>query len=146
MKKKKEKLAFGKLDLLRNDILNNNKKIRIGFIGGGPNSFIGYTHRLASRFDNRFEMVAGVFSTDKNKSKKFGSSLGIDPKRCYSDYKAMAQQESKRKDGIEAVGVMTPAGYHYEICKEFINRKVHVICNKPMTASLEDALKLKKNC
>ena len=74
----------------------------------------------------------------------FGASLGIDPKRCYSDYKTMAIEESNRKDGVEAVGVMTPAGYHYEICKEFLNRKIHVICDKPMTASLEDALKLEQ--
>ena len=60
MKKKKEKLAFGRLNLLRGDTLNGNKRIKIGFIGGGPNSFIGYTHRLASRFDNKFETVAGV--------------------------------------------------------------------------------------
>ena len=58
--KKKTKIAFGRLDLLRNDTLRN-KKIRIGFIGGGANSFIGYTHRLAARFDNRFEFVAGSF-------------------------------------------------------------------------------------
>ena len=59
---KKEKLAFGRLDLMRNDLLNGKPKIRIGFVGGGPNSFLGYSHRLASRFDNRFEFVAGVFS------------------------------------------------------------------------------------
>jgi len=58
---KKEKIAIGRLDGMRNDLLYANKKIRIGFIGGGPNSFIGYTHRLAARFDNRFEFVAGVF-------------------------------------------------------------------------------------
>ena len=59
---KKEKIAIGRLDGMRNDLLHANKKIRIGFVGGGPNSFIGYTHRLAARFDNRFEFVAGVFS------------------------------------------------------------------------------------
>ena len=61
---KKNKIAFGKLNLLRNDILIINKKIRIGFVGGGPNSFIGYTHRLAARFDNRFDFKAGIFSKD----------------------------------------------------------------------------------
>ena len=55
--KKKAKIAFGKLDLLRNDQLNNKNKIKIGFVGGGPNSFIGYTHRLSARFDDRFEFV-----------------------------------------------------------------------------------------
>ena len=123
MNKKNEKLAFGRLDQLRNDILNKNKKIKIGFIGGGPNSFIGYTHRLAARFDNKFEMVAGVFSTNKSKSIEFGISLGIDKSRCYSDYLSMAKEEAKRKDGIEAVGIMTPAGYHYKISKEFLEKK-----------------------
>ena len=51
---KKEKIAFGRLNQMRNDQIGKNKKIRIGFVGGGPNSFIGYSHRLASRFDNRF--------------------------------------------------------------------------------------------
>ena len=105
---KKKKLAFGKLNLLRNDQLNNKKKIKIGFVGGGPNSFIGYTHRLAARFDNRFDFVAGVFSKDKKKSKEFGESLGLDPDRCYNDYKTMAKKESVRPDGVQAIGIMTP--------------------------------------
>ena len=86
---KKEKIAFGKLNLLRNDQLNNQKRIKIGFIGGGPNSFIGYTHRLAARFDNRFDFVAGVFSKDKKKSIAFGRSLGLDPERCYNNFKTI---------------------------------------------------------
>ena len=92
--KKKDKIVFGKLNQLRNDQLNFKSKIKIGFIGGGPNSFIGYTHRLAARFDNRFEFVAGVFSKNKKKSIKFGKSLGLDPSRCYSDYLTMAKKES----------------------------------------------------
>ena len=92
---KKNKIAFGKLNLLRNDQLNNKKKIKIGFVGGGPNSFIGYTHRLAARFDNRFDFVAGVFSKDKKKSKEFGESLGLDPDRCYNDYKVMAKRSQQ---------------------------------------------------
>ena len=62
---KKNKTPFGKLNLFKNDQLHNSKKLRIGFIGGGPNSFIGFTHRLSARFDNRYETVAGVFSKDK---------------------------------------------------------------------------------
>ena len=125
--KKREKIVFGKLNLLRNDQLNKKNKIRIGFIGGGPNSFIGYTHRLAARFDNRFEFVAGVFSRDKKKSIAFGRSLGLDPKRCYNDYKTMAIKETERLDGIEAVGIMTPSGDHYKIAKDFIQRNIHII-------------------
>ena len=142
--KKKEKIAFGKLNLLRNDQLNNQKKIKIGFIGGGPNSFIGYTHRLAARFDNRFDFVAGVFSKDKKKSIAFGKSLGLDPERCYNDFKTMAKKESDRADGVEAIGIMTPSGDHYKIAKEFIKKKIHIICDKPLTAKIEDAIALEK--
>ncbi len=141
--KKKSKIAFGRLDLLRNDTLNNKNKIRIGFIGGGPNSFIGYTHRLSARFDNKFEFVAGIFSKDKKKSKSFGSSLGLADDRCYSDYKSMASAESKRNDGIQALGIMTPSGDHYKIAKAFIEKGIHIICDKPLTATVEDAVKLK---
>ena len=142
--KKKAKIAFGKLNLLRNDQLNNKNKIKIGFVGGGPNSFIGYTHRLAARFDNRFEFVAGVFSKDKKKSKEFGRSLGLDSDRCYNDYKIMAKKELARHDGVQAIGIMTPSGDHYKIAKEFIKNNVHIICDKPLTSKLEDAVALEK--
>ena len=141
--KEKNEIAFGRLDLLRNDSLKN-KKIRIGFIGGGANSFIGYTHRLAARFDNRFDFVAGVFSKDIKKSILFGMSLGLDKDRCYKNYKEMALKESQRDDGIEALGIMTPSGDHYEIAKPFIENKVHIVCDKPLTATIKDAEKLKK--
>ena len=142
--KKKEKIPFGRLDLLRNDKLPNNKKINIGFVGGGPNSFIGYTHRLAARFDNRFNFVAGVFSRSIKKSREFGLSLGLDPERCYDNYFVMAKKESKRPDGIKALGIMTPSGDHYNIAKEFIKKGINIICDKPLTATLEDAIKLEK--
>jgi predicted dehydrogenase len=142
--KKKAKIVFGKLNLLRNDQLNNKNKIKIGFVGGGPNSFIGYTHRLAARFDNRFDFVAGVFSKDKKKSKEFGKSLGLDPDRCYNDYKTMAKKESVRPDGVQAIGIMTPSGDHYKIAKEFIKKNVHIICDKPLTSTIEDAVALEK--
>ena len=142
--KKKPKIAFGKLNLLRNDQLNNKNKIKIGFIGGGSNSFIGYTHRLAARFDNRFDFVAGVFSKDKKKSIEFGKSLGLSESRCYHDFQTMAKKESERSDGIEAIGIMTPSGDHYKIAKEFAKRNIHIICDKPLTAKLEDAVGLEK--
>ena len=141
--KEKNEIAFGRLDLLRNDSLKN-KKIRIGFIGGGANSFIGYTHRLAARFDNRFDFVAGVFSKDIKKSILFGKSLGLEKDRCYKNYNEMALKESQRDDGIEALGIMTPSGDHYKIAKPFIENKVHIVCDKPLTATIKDAEKLKK--
>ncbi len=141
---KKEKIAFGKLNLLRNDILNNKKKIKIGFIGGGPNSFIGYTHRLAARFDNRFEFKAGIFSQNIKKSKNFGVALGLDQDRCYDSYNQMAAIESEREDGIQALGIMTPSGDHLKIAKPFIEKGIHIICDKPLTATISDAEILKK--
>lgn len=141
---KKEKIAFGRLDLMRNDSLPKNKKIRIGFVGGGPNSFIGYTHRLAARFDNRFDFVAGVFSRDIKKSKEFGIALGLNPSRCYSDYKSMAKKEASRSDNIQALGIMTPSGDHYKIAKPFIENNIHIICDKPLTATIKDAEQLEK--
>ena len=142
MTNNKEKIAFGKFNLLRNDSTINSSKIRIGFIGGGPNSFIGYTHRLSARFDDRFEFVAGVFSQDSIKSKEFAKSIGLDPSRAYSNYLEMAEEEKKRKDGVEAVGIMTPSGFHYKIAKEFIKNNVNIICDKPLTSNIADAEKL----
>ena len=141
---KKKKIAFGRLDLMRNDELKGRPKIKIGFVGGGPNSFIGYSHRLAARFDNRFEFVAGVFSRDINKSRKFGISLGLDPSRCYDDHILMAKREHKLTEGIQALGIMTPSGDHYKVAKPFIENKVHIICDKPLTATLDEAIRLEK--
>ena len=141
---KKKKLAFGRLNKMRNDQLGSNKKIRIGFVGGGANSFIGYTHRLAARFDNRFVFLAGVFSKNINKSILFGTSLGLDKDRCYKDYKEMAIMEAQRVDGIQALGIMTPSGDHYKIAKPFIKNKIHIVCDKPLTSNIKDAEKLKK--
>ena len=135
----KEKNPFGELNLFRNDQIKNGKRLKIGFVGGGPNSFIGYAHRLAARFDNRYENVAGVFSRNKNKSIEFGKSIGIDKARCYNNYIEMAKTESERTDGIEVVAIMTPSGDHYKIAKEFAKRKIHIICDKPLTANLQDA-------
>ncbi len=141
---KKEKIAFGKLNLLRNDILNNKSKISIGFIGGGPSSFIGYTHRLAARFDNRFEFKAGIFSKNIKKSRNFGVALGLNKDRCYESYQKMAKLESEREDGIQALGIMTPSGDHLKIAKPFIEKGIHIICDKPLTATISDAQLLKK--
>ena len=140
----KEKNPFGELNLFRNDQIKNGKKLKIGFVGGGPNSFIGYAHRLAARFDNRYENVAGVFSRNKNKSIEFGKSIGIDRARCYNHYIEMAKAESERADGIEVVAIMTPSGDHYKIAKEFAKRNIHIICDKPLTANLREAKALEK--
>ena len=84
-----------------------------------------------------------MFFQKIKKSIEFGMSLGIDKKRCYNNYIEMAKRIG-RPDGIEVVGIMTPSGDHYKIVKEFAERNVHVICDKPLTASLKDAVALEK--
>ena len=78
-----------------------SKKLFLGIVGGGPKSWIGHVHRIASRFDDHYEIVAGVFSRNPKLSKMFGKSLGISSDWCYSNYKEMAEKESKIKNGID---------------------------------------------
>ena len=127
---------------MRIDVLNNNQPIPIGFVGGGKDSFIGFTHRIASRIDNRFVMKAGVFSSNSEVSRNFSTSLGIKENRSYSNYSEMAEKESSLEDGIKVVCICTPPSNHYEVAKAFIEKNIHIICDKPMTTTLEDAKKL----
>ena len=73
------------------------KKFKLGIVGGGPGSWIGHVHRISSRYDDKYEIVAGVFSRSVDKSRKFGQSIGLDKSRCYSNYKEMSEKEAKRK-------------------------------------------------
>ena len=115
------------------------KRLRLGIIGVGPGSWIGNVHRIASRFDNKYEIVAGVFSRDSLVSKKFGISLGLNKERCYKNYKELCQNENKRMDGIDVVSIMTPPSSHQEIAEHFIKNKIHVISDKPFAGSLSQA-------
>ena len=121
-----------------------SKKINLGIVGGGPNSWIGNIHRIASRFDGHYEIVAGVFSRNTKLSKSFGKSLGISADRCYSNYKEMAEKESKKKDGIKVVSIMTPPGSHQIIAEKFINKNIHIISDKPFAGNIYQAKKLYK--
>ena len=120
------------------------KKLTLGIVGGGPKSWIGHVHRISSRFDNQYKIVAGVFSRNPNISKKFGKSLGISKDRCYSTYKEMAYKEAKRKDCIMVVAIMTPPSSHQIIAEKFIEKNVHIISDKPFAGNLEQAKKLHK--
>ena len=119
-------------------------RIRLGMVGGGRDAFIGGVHRIASRIDDRFELVAGAFSSTAEKSQASGADLGLDPSRVYDDYTAMAQREARLKTGIEAVAIVTPNHMHYPVAREFLKRGIHVICDKPLTSTLADAKKLVK--
>ena len=120
------------------------KKLTLGIVGGGPKSWIGHVHRISSRFDNQYKIVAGVFSRNPNISKKFGKSLGISKDRCYSTYQEMANKEAKRKDCIMVVAIMTPPSSHQIIAEKFIDKNIHIISDKPFAGNLEQAKKLYK--
>ncbi len=108
-------------------------------VGGGRDAFIGAVHRMAARLDDRFMLVAGCFSSTAEKSRSSGADLGLDPDRVYASFAEMAEREAARSDGIEAVSIVTPNHLHAAAAKEFLTRGIHVICDKPMTASLEEA-------
>ena len=111
-------------------------------VGGGPGAGIGETHRIAMRLDDRFELVAGVLSRDAGKSLQAGRRLGISQERIYRSFRAMADAEAARSDGVECVTIATPHDSHFEIAKSFIKRGIHVVCDKPLALSLNHALEL----
>ena len=120
------------------------KKLRLGMIGGGQGAFIGAVHRLSARMDDKYEFVAGCLSSTPKKAELSAKELGLDLKRSYPDYKTMAEKESQRDDGIEVVSIVTPNHMHAGPAIEFLKKDIHVICDKPMTATMEDAHELMK--
>lgn len=117
-------------------------KIKLGMVGGGKDAFIGDVHRMAARLDNRYELLAGALSSDAIKATESANELGIDKKRSYKTYQEMAKKEAKLKDGIDVVAIVTPNHLHADVAKEFLQAGIHVICDKPLTSSLEDAEEL----
>jgi len=114
-------------------------RIRLGMVGGGRDAFIGGVHRIASRMDDHFELVAGAFSSPAEKAARSGGDIGVASDWAYAKYTEMALAESARDDGIEAVSIVTPNHLHYAVAKEFLERDIHVICDKPLTSRLDDA-------
>lgn len=111
-------------------------RIRLGMVGGGKDAFIGAVHRIAARIDGEFELVAGALSSTPEKSRDSGEALGLDPARCYGSFEEMAEVESERPDGIEAVAIVTPNHVHGPAAAAFLKRRIHVICDKPLTATM----------
>lgn len=120
------------------------KRIKLGMVGGGNDAFIGGVHRIASRIDGHFDLVAGALSSTAEKSRSSGEALGLDPDRCYGSFEDMAKAEADRPDGIEAVAIVTPNHIHGPAAKAFLARGIHVICDKPLTATPEQAEDLAK--
>jgi predicted dehydrogenase len=119
-------------------------RIRLGMVGGGKDAFIGAVHRIASRIDDRYELVAGALSSTPERARESGRALGLDPDRTYDDFATMAKREARRKNGIEAVSIVTPNHMHAPAAREFLKRGIHVICDKPLTATLTEARRLAK--
>ena len=122
----------------------NTNKLSLGIVGGGPKSWIGHVHRISARFDDKYKIVAGVFSRNSKLSISFGKTLGISKDRCYSNFKEMALKESKRNDGIQVVSIMTPPSSHQIIAEKFIEKNINIISDKPFAGNLDQAKKLYK--
>ena len=118
------------------------RRLRLAVIGGGPGSFIGAMHRQAARLDDRYELVAGVLSSDPVRAKKAGLEIGLAPERAYSEALEMLDSEVARPDGADVVAIMTPNDSHYEYAVAALERGFDVICDKPMTNTLAEAEQL----
>ena len=119
------------------------RKIRIGMVGGGKDAFIGGVHRIALRLDGYYELVAGSFSSNFDNSKETGKDLGLAEDRIYKTYQEMAEKESSRSDAIDVVAIVTPNHLHVPIAKIFAEKGIHIICDKPLALSSEEAINLK---
>ena len=121
---------------------NSSRRLRLGMVGGGPGAFIGAVHRIAARLDDHFELVAAALSSDAARGRAAARDLHIPPDRAYGDYKEMARSEAARADRIDAVSIVTPNNLHYPMAKAFLDAGIHVICDKPLTTTVDEALDL----
>lgn len=120
------------------------QKLKLGMVGGGRGAFIGGIHRIASRMDGDWDLVAGALSSDPERAAASAADLGIDPTRSYASYSDMATAEAARADGIDAVAIVTPNHMHAGPAIAFLKAGIHVICDKPLSATMEDALKIEE--
>ncbi len=120
------------------------RRLRLALIGGGPGSFIGAMHRQAARLDDRYEIVAGVLSSNPQKSKTAGAEIGLPADRIHTTVREMFTAEASRPDGADVVAIMTPNDSHYEYAMGALENGFDVICDKPMTNTLQEAESLHK--
>lgn len=116
--------------------------LRLGMVGGGKDAFIGAVHRIAARLDGEYQLVAGALSSTPERARESGAALGLDPARSYESFAAMAEAEAAREDGIEVVSIVTPNHVHADAAIAFLERGIHVICDKPLTATAAQAERL----
>jgi predicted dehydrogenase len=118
------------------------RRLRLGVVGGGPGSFIGEVHRIAARMDDHFEVVAGVLSRDPERSRAAAAAIGIAPDRAYPGHAELVAGEAARADGIDVLAIMTPNGLHHAAAADALAHRLDVVCDKPLTTKLTDALDL----
>lgn len=121
-----------------------NRKLNMGLIGGGVGSFIGKVHSIAACLDNRAVLAAGAFSSDPEKSKLSAEDYGVSKSRAYGSYQQMIEEELKLPDGqrIDFASITTPNHTHFPIAKAFLEAGFNVVCDKPMTLTLQEAEEL----
>ena len=120
------------------------KRIKLGMVGGGQGAFIGAVHRIAARLDNKYQLVAGALSSDPERAAESALHLGIEAKRSYHSFAQMAKAEAARPDGIEAVSIVTPNNLHADVAVAFLEAGIHVICDKPLSVSYSEGLRIKQ--
>ncbi len=118
------------------------RRISAGMVGGGHGADIGKTHRNGMRLDDRYSLDSGVFGQNRDDSLELGAALGVAEDRIYPDYTTMAEAERARPDGVDLVVVATPNDSHFAIAKTFLERGFHVVCEKPLTLSSDQAAEL----
>ncbi|MBP0482806.1 Gfo/Idh/MocA family oxidoreductase [Sagittula sp. M10.9X] len=111
-------------------------------VGGGQGAFIGAVHRIASRLDGQWDLVAGALSSDPERARASAAELGLDPARSYGSYEEMARAEAAREDRIDAVAIVTPNHMHAGPAVAFLDAGIHVICDKPLAATPEDGQRI----
>jgi predicted dehydrogenase len=119
-------------------------ELRLGLVGGGPGSFIGPVHRMAAELDGRMRLVAGAFSSDPALSIEAGRRYGLADTRSYPSWQAMIAAEAARDDGIQLVAIVTPNSLHFPVAQAALAAGLHVMSDKPATATLSEAVALRK--
>jgi predicted dehydrogenase len=120
------------------------RKLRMGMVGGGIGAFIGGVHRMAANLDGKIELVAGCFSSDPEKSRLSGEELFVDPARVYSSYEEMAKAEAALPEDqrIDFVSIVVANNLHARVAKAFLEAGINVLCEKPLSFSLEEGKEL----
>ena len=123
-----------------------SRKLRLGMVGGGKDAFIGAIHRIAAFMDGQIELVCGVFSVDPEVSVESGLEYFIPEERIYENYQQMFEEEAKLPEGerMDFVSIVTPNHVHFEPAKLALENGFHVVIEKPLAFSLEEAVELDK--